>query len=69
MSIDIETQDPACETEEISLEEGRRLLDEAAKRHLNMSGEEFIQAWDEKRFPDPDSLRVQQVASLLPFGR
>lgn len=63
------TDEPIQEIEEISLEEGRRMLDEAARLHLNMSGEEFIAAWDEGRIPTGDSLSVQQVAALLPFGR
>lgn len=57
------------QVEEISLEEGRELLDQAARRYLGMSADDFISAWDEDRIPDPDSLRVQQVAALLPFGR
>jgi hypothetical protein len=52
-----------------SLDDGHRMLDEAARQHLNMSGDEFIAAWDEDRFTDPDSVRVQQVAALLPFGQ
>ena len=54
---------------EVSREEGRHLLDDAARRYLNMSGEEFMAAWDEGRIADPDGLRVQQVATLLPFAR
>lgn len=61
--------EPVQEIQEITLEEGQRMLDEAARRHLNMTGEEFIAAWDEGRIPNGDSLSVQQVAALLPFGR
>jgi hypothetical protein len=63
------THDPLCEVEEISLGEGRQMLDTAARQFLNMSGDEFMAAWDEDRIPDPDSWQVQQVASLLPFAR
>jgi hypothetical protein len=63
------THDPLSEAEEIGLDEGRRMLDAAARQYLNLSGEEFIAAWEEGRIPDPDSWRVQQVASLLPFAR
>lgn len=59
----------STDVEELPVEEGRRLLDEAAQRNLNMSGDQFIAAWDRGRFSDPDSLRVQQVAALLPFAR
>lgn len=69
MTTDVSETGSSCEAEEISLEDGRRLLDDAARRTLNMTAEEFIAAWDEGRFADPDSLRVQQVAALLPFGR
>ncbi len=69
MTTDVGTQGPTYEVEEISLDDGRRLLDDAARQYLNMSAVEFIAAWDEGRFADPDSLRVQQVAALLPFGR
>ncbi len=61
--------EPMLEIEEISLEDGRRMLDEAARCHLHMSGEEFVAAWDEGRISNGDSLSVQQVAALLPFGR
>jgi hypothetical protein len=67
MTTDVGVQ--AHDVEEISLERGRRMLDEAARQYLNMSADEFILAWDEGRFTDPDSLRVQQVAALLPFAR
>jgi hypothetical protein len=55
--------------EEVGIDEGRVLLDEAARRNLNMTGDEFIAAWDDRRILNPDSLRVQQVAALLPFAR
>jgi hypothetical protein len=57
-------------SEELSIEEGRRLLDEAARKHLNMSGEEFIESWDAGLFGDrADTLQVMQVAGLLPLAR
>lgn len=64
-----ETTPSAADSQDVTLEEGRRLLDDAAQRNLHMSGEAFIAAWDSGGFNDPDSLRVQQVASLLPFAR
>lgn len=67
----MQTEDvtPAADDDEVSVEEGRQLLDDAARRHLHMSGEAFLEAWEHGRFNDPDSLRVQQVAALLPFAR
>lgn len=54
---------------EVTFEEGRRMLDESARLNLNMSADDFLAAWDEDRIPNPDSLRVQQVASLIHFAR
>lgn len=53
----------------VSLEDGRKLLDASARLNLNMSGAEFLAAWDDGRILDSDSLPVQQVASLIPFAR
>ena len=53
----------------ISVEEGRALLDEAARHWLGISREEFIAAWDAGRYRGDERLAVQQVAMLLPFGR
>ncbi|HEY3306139.1 MAG TPA: hypothetical protein VGL70_21675 [Candidatus Binatia bacterium] len=50
-------------------EEGRKLLDEQARRYLHMSGEEFARKWNAKEFDDPDRPEIMQVAFLLPFGR
>lgn len=58
-----------ADTVVISVAEGRELLDQAAKRWLNMSRDEFVAAWDAGVFVDDDRVGVQQVAMLLPFGR
>ena len=63
------SDDILSDVREVAHEEGRQMLDAAAREHLNMTGEEFIAAWDEDRILDTDTLRVQQVAALLPFGR
>jgi hypothetical protein len=55
--------------DKISVEEGRALLDEAARHWLGISREEFIAAWEAGRYREDESLAVQQVAMLLPFGR
>jgi hypothetical protein len=55
--------------EELTADESRELLDETARRLLNMSGDEFVTAWDEQRFAETDSLEVMQVAALLPGVR
>jgi hypothetical protein len=55
---------------EVSDAEGMAILDNAAHRYLNMSGEEFLRAWKEGRFDngtcsDPG---VTYVSMLIPFG-
>ena len=57
------------EPEAVGQDEGRRLLDDAARRHLNMSREEFLAAWDDGRLADLDGGALDKVAVLEPFGR
>jgi hypothetical protein len=58
-----------AEVVEASPEEGRELLDRAARRLLGMSGDEFQQAWAAGEFEDdPERPGVAEVAMLLPFG-
>jgi hypothetical protein len=55
---------------ELTREEGMELLDRAARQRLQMSGEEFIRAWEAGKFDDdPDRPDVMYVAMLLPFTR
>ena len=55
---------------ELTREEGMDLLDRAARQRLQMSGEEFIRAWEAGEFDDdPDRPDVMYVAMLLPFTR
>jgi hypothetical protein len=55
---------------ELSLEEGRKLFDEAARFYLKVSGEEFIRSWEGGEYDDdPDRPEVMNVAMLLPFAR
>ena len=55
--------------DELTREEGWRLLDQEARRYLDMSAAEFIQTWDAGGFPNPDTPEVLSVATLLPFVR
>jgi hypothetical protein len=57
------------EIEELSDEEGRRLFDRAARRYLNMSGEEFLRRWDAGELDEDDRPEVTTVAMLIPFAR
>jgi len=53
---------------EITPAEAAQMVDKAAKRYLRMSGPEFVQAWAEGRWPDPDAVPgVMRVAGLLPL--
>lgn len=55
---------------ELSQDEGRKVFDQLARRYLNMSGEEFILAWEAGAFDDdPDRPDVMRVAMLLPLAR
>lgn len=53
---------------ETSREEGRKLLDRAA-REMGMSGEEFAAAWDRGELRDSEDPRVVRISMLLPFAR
>jgi hypothetical protein len=54
---------------ELTREEGLALLDQAARRYLQMSAEQFIKAWEAGAFEDPDRPDVMYVAMLLPFAQ
>lgn len=55
---------------EYTAEEGRAIFDDAARRHLHMSGDEFLRKWDAGEFADdPDRPEVIEVAMLIPLVR
>jgi hypothetical protein len=62
----------AVEVTELSREEGRALLDRAARDLLGISGEEFLRRWDAGGYEadrdrcEPD---VTELAMLIPFAR
>lgn len=63
---------PVAETDDrvrvLSHDEGCALFDRAARRYLNMSGEEFIRKYEAGEFGDPDNdPNVMYVAMLIPF--
>ena len=66
---DVETLEPVSGVLVVSYEEGMRMLDKQARLYLNMSGEEFLEAWDSGAFPDPDGPGIMHVATLSPFAR
>jgi hypothetical protein len=53
----------------ISREEGKEILDRQSRRYFNMSGEDFIKAWESGAFEDPDGQNVMRVAMLIPFAK
>lgn len=54
-------------------QEGRDLVDCQARKHLGISGEEFLAQWDAgeyRRIADPvEARKVQRLAMLIPFAR
>jgi len=50
-------------------QEWRALVDRAARHYLDMSVDEFLEAWEKGEFEQPDRPGVIQVAMLLPVGR
>lgn len=54
---------------ELSEEEWWELLEENARRYLNMSADEFVNAWNEGKFHGKaDNEAVLRVAFLLPLA-
>lgn len=49
---------------EVTPEEGRELVDQAARKYLHMSGDEFLRRWDAGEFRDQDTPAVMRVASI-----
>lgn len=55
---------------ELTLEEGRALVDRLARRHLGMSGEKFIRAWEAGELDaQAERPEVVHLAMLLPLAR
>ncbi len=54
---------------QLSTDEGRRMLDQAAQRYLHMSGAEFLRRWDAGAFDDVDTPDVVHVGMLVPLAR
>lgn len=52
----------------LTVKEGKALLDQQARRYLQMSGKEFVRRWKAKEIKNPDRPEVMQVAFLIPFA-
>ncbi len=61
--------DHGVDVVEVTREEGRAILDRAAREALNISGEEFLARWDAGQYEDDDNPAVTRVAMLIPFAR
>jgi hypothetical protein len=61
--------DHEVEVVEVTREEGRAMLDQAAREALNMSADEFLRKWDAGEYEDADDPAVTRVAMLIPFAR
>jgi hypothetical protein len=61
--------DQGVEVAEATREEGRAMLDRAAREALNISGDEFLTKWDAGDYEDTDDMAVTRVAMLIPFAR
>ncbi len=58
------------EAQELSTQEGVELFDAAARRHLGMSGEEFLVARDRGHFAgEGESIEAMSVGMLIPLVR
>ena len=57
----------------VTPEEVRRMFDDAVRRRLGMSGEEFIRRWEggeyDEVFDKPGFLYLGHLASMIPFAR
>ena len=54
----------------IDQEEGIEILDEAAKKYLGISGDEFLKRWDAGEYVGKaDTPEIMRVASLIPIAR
>lgn len=49
--------------------ESWQIYDDAARRYMGMSGEEFHRAWEAGEIEDPDRPEVMRVYMVYPFAR
>lgn len=61
--------DHEVEVVEVTREQGRAMLDRAARDELGMSGDQFLARWDAGDYEDADDPAVTRVAMLIPFAR
>ncbi len=58
---------------EVTVEEGRRMFDEAAQEWLGITGEEFLRRYDAGEYADlvesEDNRRIVDLYLMIPFAR
>ena len=52
----------------VTREEGVAMLDEAARKYLNMSGEEFVRRYRAGDIPDPDRSEVIRLSFIMQYA-
>lgn len=57
------------EVVEATREEGRAMLDRAAREVLNISGDDFLARWDAGEYENHDDPALTRLAMLIPFAR
>ncbi len=61
--------DQEAEVVEATREQGRAMLDRAAREELGLSADQFLAKWDTGGYDDADDPAVTRVAMLIPFAR
>lgn len=61
--------DQEIEVVETTREQGRAMLDRAARDELGLSADQFLTKWDAGGYDDADDPAVTRVAMLIPFAR
>lgn len=60
----------ANDSSSFSADEASKLFDDTARRYMDMSGKDFLRAWDNGQFATPElKLRAMRVAVLIPLVR
>ena len=59
----------AVEAQKINAEDSWAIFDDAARRLLHISAEEFVARWDAGDYAQDDDTQAMRVAMLRPSGR
>ncbi|HCU91821.1 MAG TPA: hypothetical protein DHU96_03430 [Actinobacteria bacterium] len=66
---DTQESSAGIDVAEATPEEGKAMLDHAAREVLNITGEDFLARWDAGEYEDSDDPAITRVAMLIPFAR